>query len=95
MLARIMPTPHLEMDNPARLFYEDGVGIWASYSMVTYLKLSIRAFTTKANGTGLGLVLTQQIFSEHQGTIRFSSQEGRGTTFHIELPAAAHLETKA
>lgn len=49
-------------------------------------------FTTKANGTGLGLVLSQQIVSEHKGVIRFSSQPGRGTTFSIELPAAAPTE---
>ncbi len=52
-------------------------------------------FTTKANGTGLGLVLTQQILSEHRGTIRFSSQEKMGTTFHISLPEAPPVEAKA
>ncbi|HJP13814.1 MAG TPA: ATP-binding protein [Nitrospinota bacterium] len=52
-------------------------------------------FTTKASGTGLGLVLTQQILSEHRGTIRFSSQEKMGTTFHISLPEAAPVEAKA
>ncbi len=45
-------------------------------------------FTTKANGTGLGLALAQQIIHEHRGTIRFASQEGEGTTFRIFLPAA-------
>jgi PAS domain S-box-containing protein len=52
-------------------------------------------FTTKASGTGLGLVLTQQILTEHRASIRFSSQEGAGTTFHIEFPAVAPVETKA
>jgi signal transduction histidine kinase len=52
-------------------------------------------FTTKASGTGLGLVLTQQILTEHRASIRFSSQGGAGTTFHIEFPAVAPVETKA
>ena len=52
-------------------------------------------FTTKANGTGLGLVLTQQIVAEHQGAIRFASQPGQGATFTIELPAAAPVEAHA
>ncbi|MBI2177881.1 MAG: PAS domain-containing protein [Candidatus Tectomicrobia bacterium] len=51
-------------------------------------------FTTKANGTGLGLVLTQQIVAEHKGVIRFASQPGQGATFSIELPAAAPMEAR-
>lgn len=52
-------------------------------------------FTTKVNGTGLGLVLTQQIVAEHKGTIRFASQPGMGAAFCIELPAAARMEAHA
>lgn len=51
-------------------------------------------FTTKVNGTGLGLILAQQIIHEHKGSIRFASQEGEGTTFHIYLPPAAQQETQ-
>ncbi|MDA1000804.1 MAG: ATP-binding protein [bacterium] len=51
-------------------------------------------FTTKASGTGLGLILAQQIVHEHRGSIRFASQEGEGTTFHIYLPSAAQQESQ-
>ena len=45
-------------------------------------------FTTKAKGTGLGLTIARRIITEHGGRISVHSQEGRGTTFSIELPAA-------
>jgi len=43
-------------------------------------------YTTKQVGTGLGLAIVQSIVSDHQGTISVSSEEGRGTTFRIDLP---------
>ena len=42
--------------------------------------------TTKPTGTGLGLPIVEQIISEHRGTVDFSSQVGKGTTFRISLP---------
>ena len=52
-------------------------------------------FTTKVNGTGLGLVLSQQIITEHKGSIRFESEEGAGATFIVELPLPVAQEVKA
>ncbi len=45
-------------------------------------------FSTRENGTGLGLSLTQHIVSEHGGRISCASQPGQGTSFLVELPAA-------
>ena len=39
-------------------------------------------------GTGLGLVLAQQIVEAHGGVIGFESEEGLGSTFWIRIPAA-------
>jgi len=43
-------------------------------------------FTTKTEGTGLGLAVTHKIIQEHNGKIRVSSSPGCGTTFKIHLP---------
>ncbi|MDE3111567.1 MAG: response regulator [Chloroflexota bacterium] len=43
-----------------------------------------------ASGTGLGLALTKRLVELHGGTIRFESEEGRGTTFVARIPEAAY-----
>lgn len=45
-------------------------------------------FTTKAEGSGLGLSVVHSIVSEHGGEIEVNSVPERGTSFHIVLPAA-------
>jgi signal transduction histidine kinase len=47
-------------------------------------------FTTKevGKGTGLGLSLAYELVKKHLGRIDFESEEGKGTTFIIRLPAA-------
>lgn len=45
-------------------------------------------FTTKKQGTGLGLTIVERIVFDHGGSIRFESENGAGTTFVIDLPAA-------
>ena len=46
-------------------------------------------FTTKAKGTGLGLVIVQKIIEAHKGSIKVESKEHIGTTFTITLPLTA------
>lgn len=43
-------------------------------------------FSTKDNGTGLGLPISLGIVENHRGKIRVISQEGRGTSVIIEWP---------
>jgi PAS domain S-box-containing protein len=43
-------------------------------------------FTTRKEGSGLGLFVSQQIINDHGGTLSVVSQPGKGTTFTIHIP---------
>jgi len=43
-------------------------------------------FTTKGNGTGLGLSLAKRIVEEHHGQIDVTSTVGKGAQFTVQLP---------
>lgn len=43
-------------------------------------------FTRKADGTGLGLPITQRIMHQHNGIIDVESKINEGTTFYVKLP---------
>jgi signal transduction histidine kinase len=45
-------------------------------------------FTTRKEGSGIGLAMTFRIVQLHDGTIDFTSEPGKGTTFFIRLPIA-------
>jgi len=45
-------------------------------------------FTTRREGSGIGLAMTFRIVQLHDGTIDFTSEPGQGTTFFIRLPIA-------
>jgi signal transduction histidine kinase len=45
-------------------------------------------FTTKKDGSGIGLAQTYQILQWHYGSVDFESSEGTGTVFRFHIPAA-------
>ncbi len=63
---------------------DEGVGV----SPENIEKIYDPYFTTKENGTGLGLTISYSILKKHNGLIMAKSREKEGTTFHIYLPAS-------
>src|SRR6185369_3311069 len=51
-------------------------------------------FTTKGEGTGLGLSLAKRIVEDHAGKIEVSSRVGQGSRFSIVLPKVRQLQVE-
>jgi two-component system sporulation sensor kinase A len=49
-------------------------------------KLGEPFYSTKEQGTGLGLMVSHKIIREHRGSIAIHSTVGKGTTVEIRLP---------
>jgi PAS domain S-box-containing protein len=75
------------LDGVAIDFADDGPGMPESLAAQVFEPF----FTTKpeGEGTGLGLSISQGIVREHGGRIMLSTEEGRGSTFTVQLPLAA------
>jgi signal transduction histidine kinase len=58
-------------------------------------KLFLPFFTTKKEGTGLGLPITKQIIDSHDGAIRVESDAMAGTLFRVLLPTVAESQIPA
>jgi signal transduction histidine kinase len=52
-------------------------------------------FTTRAEGTGLGLALSRRFIEEMDGRLEVTSAPGQGAAFHVRLPAAASERVSA
>jgi two-component system, sporulation sensor kinase A len=66
---------------------DTGVGIPAEKVKM----LGTPFFSTKYDGTGLGLTQVYTTIHEHKGIISIKSEVGKGTSFHIQLPVKDHL----
>jgi len=72
-----------EADDEIRIIIADtGTGI----SEENLSKIFEPYFSTKKNGTGLGLTVLFKIVKEHRGEVSVKSREGEGTVFTIALP---------
>lgn len=78
-------TPHVLSDAVQLDIHDSGVGI----SPDAQKRIFSLFYTTKPGGTGVGLAMTFRVVQLHNGTIDFTSEVNRGTTFRITLPAGA------
>lgn len=68
---------HLEI-----IIKDNGIGM----SKETLEKIKEMFYTTKQNGTGLGVALSNEIIKSHNGELIFESETNKGTTATIRLP---------
>ena len=61
---------------------DDGPGLDAEQRA----QLFVPGFTTKAQGSGLGLTIVERIVSDHHGNVDVESAPGRGTAIVVRLP---------
>ena len=47
------------------------------------------AVTNKPQSSGLGLAIVREIVRQHKGTVSYTTQRGKGTTFHLKFPIQA------
>ena len=55
----------------------------------TLRRIGTPFFTTRDDGTGLGVVLARSVIAQHGGSLRYDSEPGSGTRVRVTLPRVA------
>jgi len=83
--------PYARQERFVKLCIQDkGIGIPAN----VIEKVFDPYFSTKHEGSGLGLSITQSVISKHNGHITVESSPGVGSTFTIYLPASKNTRSQ-
>ncbi len=61
----------------------------------TLRRIGTPFFTTREEGTGLGVVLARSVIAQHGGSLRYDSEPGKGTQVRVGLPRASARERHA
>src|SRR5687768_8556622 len=86
----LLPDGHTPVATVVVDVSDDGPGMPADIAE----KIFNPFFTTKAQGTGLGLAVVRKIVDAHDGRIDMTTQDGRGTRFRVTLPVEPHKPKK-
>lgn len=79
---KIMVTVMSENNNVNICVIDNGIGITEGNKS----KIFEPKFTTKTSGMGLGLAMVKNIVETYNGSITFTSEQGKGTTFIVSFP---------
>ena len=79
---RIVVSVHEEESEVCVIISDNGMGI----SDENIEKVFEPKFTTKSSGMGLGLAMVKNIVETYNGSITFTSKQGKGTTFKVRFP---------
>lgn len=85
--AEIFCTTELAGDHLTLTVRDHGIGIPAAEQKHVFERFFRAKNAATTQGTGLGLNIVKRYLDLMGGTIGFSSEEGRGTTFTVTLPA--------
>jgi two-component system, NtrC family, sensor kinase len=88
---RIELTADCQGDRLEVAVHDDGGGIPAA----VHGRIFLPYFTTKKDGTGLGLFVTRKLVADHGGSVEFTSVPGLGTTFVVQLPVAGGVASSS
>lgn len=74
---------------------DSGIGIPRSQHSQIFTRFfrAANAVRIEPSGTGLGLYMVKKIVEQHGGKVGFESQEGKGSTFSIEVPLMQSAES--
>lgn len=71
---------------------DEGIGISPEDQQRLFENFQRGSNVGKTPGTGLGLSIVKQCVELHNGTLKFSSELGKGTTFEVTLPIDVKME---
>ena len=84
---RIQVHAWLEQDNKVRVTVQDsGIGIPSEKIEQVFDRFYRVRANNQEHGTGIGLSLSRELVTLHQGEILVESEEGKGSTFSVVLP---------
>ncbi len=87
-------SPHIRIDGTVTggeaefTISDDGIGIEPEYFDEIFRIFRRLHPPSRFGGTGMGLAICKRIIDRHGGRIWVVSEHGRGSTFHVTLPAA-------